>query len=896
MQLLRRLWYLLRARRVDADLEAELDLHRSLLEEAQRREGGEPAQAALGARRTLGPTMLAADEVRDAVLPAALRDAATDVRFALRLLARDRRFTVAAVLAIGLGIGVNGSVFALINAALLRPLPFDEADRLVGIEVLDRNGRPLALTDDEQAALNGAVSSIDGVGVSMNAVMNVSDGGKPPERLRGAFISGQTLSLLRSAPALGRGLLPEDERPGAPAVVLLGHALWRSRYAADPSIVGRSIRINNMPTTVIGVMAEGFAFPLIAEAWQPLGASPELARSPSHARLLYGAFARLRAGVEPARAQREIEAAVVRIVQASPDHPAPPLVQVRPLKDGYTRGAKGPLLVFMGAVVSVLLVACANVANLLLARAAIRMREMAIRASLGATRWRLVRQLLVECLVLGLLGSLLGIALSHVGARAIAVAFSPIEPGVAAGALTPFWLDLGLNGAMVGFFGMAGVLASLFFGLAPALHLARVDVNAVLKDGERGATGRRARRWTSAFVIAEVALTLVLLTGAGLLWRSFYALYSRDLGVDLSGVVSMRLTLPREKYEAPEIRRQFVQQLEAALDAAPGFASASLATVTPFTPGGPTRTLAIEGVVLPPALPPPSVSYLPVSPHYFATLGLSLHRGRSFPARHGSNGATEAIVDQRFVALYAANRNPIGQRIRLAPPPGPGRSAPHAEPAPWLTIVGVAPAMATPRPGMEGRPAVYVALGDEAEPATSLTILARGDRGPAASVAALRERVRSLDPDLPLYAVDTLDGLTAQARAPQRLLGRWFAIIAVIALVLATVGVWSVTAQGIAERTREVGVRIALGARTSQIVWLFVRRTSALLAAGLVIGLLGSLTAGPLLRAFLVQTDARDPLTLAIVGSLLALVALAASVLPARRASKLDPIAVLRRD
>jgi putative ABC transport system permease protein len=895
-RLLRRLWYLLRARHVDADLEAELKLHRTLLEEAHRREGADPTHAALAARRTLGHTMLAADEVRDAVLPAALRDAAADVRFAIRLLTRDRRVTLAAVLALGLGIGVNGSVFALINAALIRPLPFDEADRLVGVEVVERDGRTYALSHDDYVALNAAVTSVEGLGVSMNAVMNVSDGGKPPERLRGAFISGNTLSLLRSGPMLGRGLLPEDERPGAPAVILLGHGLWRSRYGADPSIVGRSIRINNVPTAVIGVMPEGFTFPFIAEAWQPLSASPQVTRSPSQARVLRGGFARLAADATPERAQREIEAAVVRLAQAAADRQTPPRVQVRPLKEGYTHFVKAPLFVFMGAVAVVLLVACANVATLLLARAVGRMREMAIRASLGATRWRLVRQLLVECLVLALLGGALGMALSYYGARAIAVAFSPIEPGVAVGALTPFWLDLGLDRSSLGFFGLACVLASLLFGLAPALHVARVDVNAVLKDGERGATSRRARRWTSAFVIAEVALTLVLLTGAGLLWRSFYALYTRDLGVDVSGVVSMRLTLPEEKYETPETRRQFMQQLEAALDAAPGVTAASLATQTPFSFGGPTRTLIIEGIVSPPSLPPPSVSYVAIGTRYFEVLGLSLRAGRAFPAGDPARRATEVIVDQRFVAMYAPTGDAIGRRIRLTPPAGAPSAAPAADAASWLTIVGIAPGMATPRPVREASPIVYVALRDEAEPGPSVTILARGDHGAATSVASLRERLRALDPDLPLYAVETLEGLSAQARTPQRLLGRWFGIIAVIALVLATVGVWSVTAQGVAARTREVGVRIALGARTSHIIWLFVRHTSALLAGGLVIGLGGSLLAGPLLRAFLVQTDARDPLTLTIVASLLALVALAAAVLPARRASTLDPIAVLRRD
>jgi putative ABC transport system permease protein len=896
MQLFRRLWYLVRSRRLERDLEDEIALHRALIEEDLARRGGDAAEVAASARRTLGNTALAADEARDAILAPWLRDVAKDVRFAGRMLAKDRRFTAAAVFALGLGIGVNNSVFALINAALIRDLPFAHAERLVGIDVIDRAGRTLAFSYDEYAAWNGAITTLTGIGVSAQGVMNVSDEGLAPERLRGSFLSGNAFALLQSGPLLGRGFLPEDERPGAPPIVLLGHGVWKSRYGADPAVVGRTIRINNLPTTVIGVMPEGFKFPFVAEAWQPLTASPEVAASRARGRVLRGAFGRLAEGVDLPRAQLELEAVAARTAQAFPDRPAATRVVVSPLKDGYTRGAKAPLLTFMGAVGFVLLIACANVANLLLARAASRSREMAIRASLGASRWRLVRQLLIECLVLALLAGAVGMLLSRYGARALAVAFNPIEPGVAAGDLTPFWLDLSLDGSGLTFIGMACLFATLAFGLVPALQVARVDVNGVLKDGERGG-GHRGRRWTSSFIIAEVALTLVLLTGAGLLWRSFYVLYTRELVIETEKVVSMRLTLPAAKYDTADKRRLFLSRLETTLDGLPALSSTTLVSHAPFAFGTPLRSLTSDAVTASaPSEQPPSVGYVYAGRRYFETLGLRLTHGRLFNDTSPGAGADEAIVDRQFVAMYFPKRDPIGHRIRLDRLPTPGPPNPSPAPGRWLTIVGVAPTIPPARPGRPGDPLVYVSSQTEPEPAATVVILGRSDHGLAATMAVLRDRVRGLDPDLPLYAGETLDTSVAQARAPQRLLGRWFGAIASIALLLAAVGIWGVTAHGVAQRTHEIGVRIALGARPSQVTWLFLRRTSVLLATGLALGLAAALITGRLLRAFLIQIDAADPLTLAAVVGLLAAVALTASLVPARRAARPDPVTALRRE
>lgn len=894
-RMLRRVWSLLRSRQAAADLDDELAFHREQLKQEQHREGRAGSDADATARRRFGSDALAIDEARDVIVPPFLADFAADVRFALRLLASDKRFTIAAVVALGLGMGVTGSVFALIDAALIRPLPFADAEPLVGLDITTRDGRSLALTRDEYRALDAAVTNVEGIGVTLNGVMNVSDTGRSPERLRGTFVSGNLPDLLRVTPALGRGFLAEDTQPGATPVVLLGHGVWTSRYASDPAVVGRTIRINHVPTTVIGIMPEGFSYPFVSEAWQLLSASPELVRASASGRLLRGAFARLKDGVEPSRAEQELIAAARPLLAGAVERPGAVRIAMTPLKRGYTQGVKAPLLTFLGAVVVVLLVACANVANLLLARAATRAREMAVRASLGASRGRLVRQLLVECLVLAVLGGALGMLIARYGAHTMSVAFSPIEPGAAVGALRPFWLDLSVDGSMLAFAGMVCLVATLFFGLVPALHVARVDVNAVLRDGERGASSRRARRWTSIFVVSEVALTLVLLAATGLMWRSFYALYNRDIGVDPTGLVTMRLTLPAESYDTAEKRRIFMSRLEDTLAGAPGVDAFAFAASLPFTFAVPSRTVAVDGRTVAPGALPPTASYLSVGTSYFDTLRLPLRRGRGFTERRGVAGGTEAVVDERFASVFFPEGHAIGGRIRLERAAPAGVAAPGA-PAPWLTIVGVAPTIVTTRPGIEPAPTVYAALGDEPDPATTFSLVVRTDRDASLTVAALRDRVRTLDPDLPLYALETLEAVVAQQRAPHRLVGRWFGVIALITLVLSAVGIWGVTAHGIAQRTREIGIRVALGARSSQIVWLFARSTGALLAIGLLIGGAGALLAGPLLSAFLVGVTGRDPLTLVTVAALLSTVALAAAVIPARRASRVDPVAALRRD
>ena len=590
------------------------------------------------------------------------------------------------------------------------------------------------------------------------------------------------------------------------------------------------------------------------------------------------------------RAQAEVAAIAAGLAQSFPDTNADLRPTLKLMKDGTGgRQAKPILMTLMGAVAFVLLIACANVANLLLARATSRSREIAIRASLGATRWRIVRALLVECLMLAALAGGVGIACSLYGARTLAVGFSVIEPGSSPGSLMPYWVDLSVDKMVLAFVGTACLFSTLAFGLVPAVQAAKVDVNGALKEGGRGGTsGGRARRWTTVFIIAEVALTVVLLVGAGLLWRSFYARYRTDLVVDTSGLITARLTLPIERYDTPDKRQRFFTQLQERLAGDAAFNSVAIASAAPLSPDVASRQLAIEASPTPSGVKAPTVSYVYTGTRYFETLGVQVRRGRVFTESDGLPGRETAIVDERWVALYLPGADPIGQRIQLT------SENPSGARRPWLTIVGVAPALPDFRPSRMASPIVYVPMRAEPSPGQDISIIARGAADGAAVAPLIRERVRALDPELPIYAVEPVTAAAARARLPQQLVGGLFAVIALIGLALSTMGVYALTAYGVAQRTQEIGVRMALGAQAPQVVWLFLRRTTIHVAVGVALGVAGALATGQLLQSFLVETSARDPLTFAAVAAFLVIVALAASLVPSRRAARLDPMVALR--
>jgi putative ABC transport system permease protein len=813
----------------------------------------------------------------------------SDLQLAVRLLAKDRRFTVAAIIALGLGIGLNTSVFAIVNATFLRDLPFDEPDRLIAIQL--RDARAPLPGRDRGLSTGGVVvapsyadlrewrehtSAFEGLAANRGGgALNLSDDGLAAERFTGSYVTANTFRLLQVAPILGRDFVDQDDEAGAPAVVMLGYGVWQTRYGGDPSVVGRSIRVNDAPATIIGVMPRGFKYPFIDQAWLAISSAPNFAASTARNLSILG---RLKPSVELAQARAELDA----IVAGRPEMYKDLAPFARPLRELYPYPPTAMIAMMVGAVGFVLLIAYANLANLLLARSVGRAREIAVRTALGASRFQLIRQLLIECLMIAIGGAVLGLALSIYGANEIAIAFEPIQAGVALGSNRPYWVNLSPDTTVFLFVALLAVTSALAFGLLPAWQISKTDVHETLKEEGRSGGGSRGRRWSAVLLTAELALALVLLTGAGLLWRGFIERYREETVIDTSGVVTMRLTLPGQKYAAPADRKRFLEQLNQRLSAMTVFSSVTMASHVPLEFGAPARELYIDGVETAPGDKPPVITYLLTGDRYFETLELPIVRGRAIEAADSRAGQEGAVVDERFVTRFFASGDVIGRRIRVGAQ------------GVWYTIVGVARTVPQFGPPPETRPVVYAPLQAEPAPEGRAAIIVKGPL--AAASATLREEVRAMDSTLPLFAIETLETTRARGRIPARVLGVWFGALAVVALILAGVGVFAITAHNVAQRTHEVGVRMALGADAREVVRLFVRRTLIQLAIGIVFGLAGALAVGRVLQASLREVGERDPVTFTIVTMILATVTLVATLLPARRATRVDPMIALRTE
>ena len=808
-----------------------------------------------------------------------------DVRYALQIIARERWYSAVAVLALSLGIGLNATVFTLVNAVLIRGLPFKDSGQLymLGTERTNRSRTNVSLLDLED--WRSGQKTWTGLAAYVNNGFNLSDDKSVPQQVRGAGLSANAFSLLGTQPIVGRDFTPADELKGSEPVVLLGYKIWNTRYAGDRSVVGKTVRLNGKATTVIGVMPQGMEFPSNTEIWTPIDIGPAASRRQDR---FLNVFGRLKPDATRAIAQTEMNGIQARLAGAYPDTSKEfTAVRIETFNERFNGGEiRTVMLAMMGAVGFVLLIACANVANLQISRSAHRAREIAVRMALGATRWRVVRQLLVESVILGFMGGVLGLLFALVGVR--------LFDNAVAGSGKPYWIQFTMDYTVFSFLAAVCVLTGIVFGLVPALQVSRTNVNEILKEGGRANTGGSRVRWTTGtMVVLELALTLVLLVGAGLMVRSFLKLYTIDVGMQTDHMMAMRIELTTPKYPNADARRAFFDRLAPRLDSIPGVEAAALTTsVPPFGVG--RRGVEIEGrPERKPEERAPEVGLVSVSPRFFDTIGVQMRRGRAFVANDGAPGAEATIINDAMAAQLFTGEDPIGKRIRtVQSQPGTAGSPPPPVPV-WRTIVGVIPTVRHSSPQDAVAPAVMYIPYRESAPG-GISLLVRSRLEPGAVMRAVQTEVQAVDPDQPVFTVQTLDQMLAQAMWPYRVFGSLFAIFAFIALVMSAVGLYAVMAYSVTQRTAEIGVRMALGAGGGQVSWLILKRGLVQMGLGLALGLTAAFFLSKVMRSLLVQVSPSDPLTFAAITTILALVAMAACLIPARRATRVDPLVALR--
>jgi len=869
------------ARDLDRDFEEELESHLAMAIDDHLRQGMTPEAARRAALVRIGGRASLEERHRDVRGLPAVESLLQDLRFALRLVAKDRWVSMAAVVAIALGIGANTVGFTIVNAAFLRGLPFEDADRLMVVSWQHRSGRRANASHLELEDWRARSRTFVGLAGYTETAVSVADDRALPERARASWITANGFGVVRQAPLLGRDFVAADERPGAEPVVILSDALWRSRYTADPTLLGRVVRVNGRPATIVGIMPAGMQFPENTDLWLPfIPTNAQMARNVRPLRV----FGRLADGVDRREAHAEMRGIAQQLITAYPDQAKDVVgVRVETFSERYIGGAGRPMfMTVMGAVVFVLLIACANVATLLLSRSGSRAREMAARLALGATRWRIVRQLLVESLVLAFAGGSLGLLAASGGLRLFDAA---IQQSL------PYWVRFTFDGVVFAYAAGICVATAVLFGLAPALHVSKTNPIEVLKEGGRGvAGGRRVRRMGSAMVISELALTIVLLVGAGSMIRNFMTLYVMDLGIDVDRLMAMRIQLPPATYSSADARRAFFDGLEEQVQSLPGIAAAAVTTGVPPLDGG-ERRLEIEGHVRPPETSPPFVGTVTVTPRFFEVLGVRLVRGRGFTSADGAPGSEAVIVNELLAAQFFPGEDPIGRRVRFFDgQPEPGRPADG-----WRTIVGVTPLIKQGSSLDEYLNAVVYVPYRQESPA-SASLLVRSALPPATVMDAVRRKVQAIDADQPVQALQTLAQILADDRWWQRTWSAMFGTLAAIGLVLSAVGLYAVMAYSVTQRTQEIGIRLALGAERRHVFWVILRRAGLQVWAGLIIGLIGSWLLRRVLPGGLAGISPHDPIALVAICVLLTLVAVAASLAPARRAARVDPLVTLRSE
>ncbi len=855
----------------EQDLERELRSDLELEAEEQRENGANAEESQYTARRAFGNASLIKEDVREVWGWLTFEQLIQDVRYAFRILRKSPGFTVTAVLSLALGIGANTAIFTVVNAVLLRPLPFPQPDRLVQLwetkpsksyfrnvvnpfNFLDWRERTHSF--EGMAAVTGLNTNLTGLG--------------DPVALQGMQVSPNFFSVLGISPALGRSFLPDEGRPGHEHVAVLSFALWQSRFGGDPAVVGRKIIVDGEPSTVIGVMPRGFRLPKYTpDIWTPL---PIVRSKDWESGRFLQVIARLKPGVTLEQARQDLRRVAWQNAIERPDFDKGWSAEAIPMLSDATENVRLPLLVLLGAVGLVLLIACANVANLLLMRAAGRLREIAIRAALGAGRRRLLQQMLSESLLLAFLACAAGLAFAYVGVKAL-IAMIPAQTQF------PRLDTIHIDGWVLLFALALSIASALIFGLAPSFQVSQVAPHETLQIGAIRTAAKSVLR--QALVVVEIAVSLILLFGAGLMLRSFHRLISVDPGFETRHILTMGMFTSPAKYSDDHKRADYFTRLLENIRAVPGAKAAGSVHFLPLegAMSGSCFTRAEEGPPVPSTSP--SADFLVVSPGYFEAIGTPLVSGRFFDTRDHFGKRSVIMVNQQFVKRFLTGRNPIGQDLNVC----------------WTVknpaeIVGVVADARQTELQTAPKPTIFVNNLQAPMYFAQLVVRTTGD--PVRMTRAIEGAIHRVDPDQPLTHIETMDQVFSDSVAQPRLQLVLLLVFSGIAALLAIVGVYGVVAYSVAQRTREIGIRVALGAQQTDVGRMVLREGAILAVAGSVIGAAGALAAARVMRTLLFETAPADPLTLGIVVVAVIAIALLATLIPARRAAQVDPMTALR--
>jgi len=875
MTLWRRVLALVHRQNKDMEMNEEIEQHLAELTARNLAEGMSPTEARHAAHRQFGGVEQIKEVARAERILTWPAEFWQDVQYGVRLLLKNPGFTIVAVVALALGIGANSAIFSVVNTVVLRPFPYKNPDQLVVVwEDATQVGfprntpSPANFLDWRQQA-----TVFQDLGAMAPRSFNLTGEGEP-ERLDGRRVSSYLFSLLGVEPQLGRNFLPEEDQPGKGHVVILGYGLWQRRFAANPAIIGRSISLNGESYNVVGVMPRGFELPTFKDQlWVPLAFdAKEAGERGNHFLEVVG---RLRPGFDLKQVRTEMDTIGLRLQKQYPEENDHIGVVVVPLHEQIVGDVKPALLLLLGAVGFVLLVACANVANLLLARAAVRQKETALRLALGAGRSRLVRQFLAESLLLAMLGGGFGLILSVVGLDLLKSFIPDSIPQAGA---------IAIDTRVLIFTILVSLGTGFVFGLAPALQAARFDLNSTLKEGGRESNaGPRGNRLRGLLVVAEVALSFVLLIGAGLLINSFIHLRNLDPGFRADHLLAMKVELPESKYSTQAARSAFYREVIRRVETLPGVRSAAVASNLPLTYNGDSVSVAIEGRADPPPNQRPDVIMRVISPRYFETMGIPLVQGRDFTSADVESTTWGAVISEKTARYFWPGENPIGKRIK----PGSSTSSSH-----WRQVIGVVKDVRQNDFIAEPKLQMYFCH-EQVDWFPPNALAVRTSVDPLSLGAAVRRTIWEIDKDEPVSDIRSMEQVVSEAVARQRFSMLLLGIFANLALILAGVGIYGVMSYSVAQRTHEIGVRMALGAQKSHILKMTMREGVRLVVVGIVIGLAAAFVLTRVMESLLFGVSATDPGTFAAISLLLMTVALLASCIPAWRAMKVDPVIAL---